>query len=57
VTLFVEIYPQIIKSVQSPPSSECEFGFSYDDINGDIAEVLSETIDVYNACYELGITV
>jgi hypothetical protein len=52
VTLFVEIYPQIIKSVNSPTSSECELGFSYED-----AVVLNEAIDVYNACYELGIAV
>ena len=52
VTLFVEIYPQIIKSVNSPTSSECELGFSYED-----AVVLNEAIDVYNACYELGVAV
>lgn len=46
VALFVEIYPQIIKSVHSPSSSEYEFGFSFD-----------ETVDVYNACYELGVAV
>ena len=57
VTLFVEIYPQIVKSVQSPPSSEYEFGFSFDDVNGDIAELLSDEIDMYNACYELGVAV
>jgi hypothetical protein len=57
VTLFVEIYPQIVKSVQSPPSSEYEFEFSFDDVNGDIAELLSDEIDMYNSCYELGVAV
>ena len=57
VTLFVEIYPQIIKSVQSSPTSECEFKFSFDDVNDDVADIFDEMIDAYNAHYELGIEV
>jgi hypothetical protein len=57
VTLFVEIYPQIIKSVQSSPTSECGLKFSFEEVNDDVADIFDQMIDDYNAHYELGITV
>ena len=57
VTLFVEIYPQIIKSVQSSPTSEYGLKFSFEEVNDDVADIFDQMIDVYNAHFELGIAI
>jgi hypothetical protein len=51
VSLFVKIYPQISQTCEC----ECEYGSSFN--NDDVADIFIEMVDVYNAHYELGVSV